>query len=65
MIEEDIRDAAYRVDGDRIAWRKTGSEIVVLDLGASTYFGLNESAGILWPALLTGSNLRQTRSTHC
>lgn len=45
----------YRVDSDRTAWRQVGQEGVVLDLHSSVYFGLNRSAGALWPRLLAGS----------
>jgi Coenzyme PQQ synthesis protein D (PqqD) len=48
------QSVTYRVDDARTAWREVGSEAVVLDLGTSTYFGLNRSAGVLWPRLLAG-----------
>jgi Coenzyme PQQ synthesis protein D (PqqD) len=48
------RSVTYRVDGTRTAWRQVDTEAVVLDLGSSTYFGLNRSAGVLWPRLLAG-----------
>jgi hypothetical protein len=57
MAEQECQDPSrvYRVDGARIAWREMGQEAVVLDLGRSVYFGLNRSAGVLWPRLLAGS----------
>ena len=45
----------YRVDPSRAAWRQVDREGVVLDLHTSVYFGLNESAGVLWPRLIAGS----------
>ena len=52
MVE---RERTYRVDGARSAYRQVGDEGVVLDLDRSLYFGLNRSAGLLWPLLLTGA----------
>jgi len=54
MIE---RERTYRVDGARSAWRQVGDEGVVLDLDRSLYFGLNRSAGVLWPLLLGADHL--------
>ena len=48
-------ERTYRVDGARSAWRQVGDEGVVLDLDRSLYFGLNRSAGVLWPLLLAGA----------
>lgn len=59
MIDQPQPDAdptrIYSVDAHRIAWRQVGQEGVVLDLTTSVYFGLNRSAGALWPLLLAGS----------
>ena len=49
----------YRVDDHRTAWREVDGEGVVLDLANSVYFGLNRSAGVLWPRLIQGANLQQ------
>lgn len=40
---------------DRLAWRQTGEEVVVLDLQGSVYFGLNASAAPLWTMLARGA----------
>ena len=40
-----------RVGGAGVAWRETAGEIVVLDLKASVYFGLNGTAASLWRRL--------------
>jgi hypothetical protein len=40
---------------DRLAWRETGEEVVVLDLQGSVYFGLNASAAPLWTMLARGT----------
>jgi hypothetical protein len=53
MIDQ---EQTYRVDGARSAWRQVGEEGVVLDLDRSLYFGLNRSAGVLWPLLLAGTD---------
>jgi hypothetical protein len=52
MVE---RERTYRVDGARSAWRQVGDGGVVLDLDRSLYFGLNRSAGVLWPLMLAGA----------
>jgi hypothetical protein len=49
----------FRVDDHRTAWREVDGEGVVLDLANSVYFGLNRSAGVLWPRLIQGANLQQ------
>ena len=46
----------YRVSVDRTAWREVDGEGVVLDLDTSVYFGLNRSAGSLWPRLIRGAS---------
>src|SRR6478609_7910246 len=48
-------ERTYRVDGARSTWRQVGDEGVVLDLNRSLYFGLNRSAGVLWPLMLAGA----------
>lgn len=47
----------YRVDPQRTAWRAVGREAVVLDLDSGVYFGLNRTAGALWPALVAGATV--------
>ncbi|MGS0683809.1 PqqD family protein [Nakamurella sp. GG22] len=44
----------YRIAAGRAAWRGVGDEGVVLDLDQSVYFGLNRTAGTLWPLLIRG-----------
>jgi hypothetical protein len=34
-----------------LEWRRTGVEVVVLDIDASTYFALNSSGALLWESL--------------
>ena len=43
------------IEPERLAWRETGSEIVVLDLRGSVYFGLNPTAARLWKMLAAGA----------
>lgn len=45
----------YRVDAARHAFRQVGDEGVVLDLTRSVYYGLNRTAGLLWPHLVAGA----------
>ena len=45
----------YRVDPQRTAWREMDGEGVVLNLETSVYFGLNRTAGVLWPRLIEGA----------
>ncbi len=49
------RSVTYRVDPQRTAWREMDGEGVVLDLETSVYFGLNRTAGALWPRLIEGA----------
>ncbi len=53
--QEGHTNQLYRVDGNRTAFRAVGDEGIVLDLDRSVYFGLNRSAGVLWPCLLAGA----------
>ncbi len=53
------RSSIYRVDPQRTAWREVDGEGVVLDLETSVYFGLNRSAGALWPRLIDGASFDQ------
>ena len=43
------------IAADRLAWRQTGEEVVVLDLQGSVYFGLNATAAPLWTMLARGT----------
>ncbi|GAB3081631.1 PqqD family protein [Micromonospora schwarzwaldensis] len=49
----------YRVRGDRVAWRTTGDETVLLDIGQSVYFALDRAATSLWPYLVAGATTAQ------
>lgn len=46
----------FSVGGPDVAWRETGSEIVVLDLSGSVYFGLNGTGAQLWKRLVDGAS---------
>ncbi len=46
----------FTVGGPSVAWRETGSEIVVLDLSGSVYFGLNGTGAQLWKCLVDGAS---------
>lgn len=39
---------------DRISWQFVDGEIIVLDLAASSYLQLNETAALLWRGLAEG-----------
>ncbi|WP_176308572.1 PqqD family protein [Micromonospora sp. NBS 11-29] len=45
----------YRVRQDRVAWRTSGDETVLLDTGRSVYFALDRAATTLWPHLVAGA----------
>lgn len=49
----------YTVGGPDLAWRETGSEIVVLDVAGSVYFGLNATGAELWKRLAAGGATRE------
>jgi Coenzyme PQQ synthesis protein D (PqqD) len=40
-----------RLRDEGLSWRRSGSEIVVLDLTQSEYFALNDTAAGLWESL--------------
>ncbi len=40
-----------RLRDSGLEWRRTGVEVVVLDVDASTYFALNSSGALLWESL--------------
>ncbi len=44
-----------RLKTDRIAWRKVGDDLVVLDLETKTYLATNPAATLLWKALEEGA----------
>ncbi|MCZ7436967.1 PqqD family protein [Micromonospora sp. WMMC241] len=49
----------YRIPVDRVAWRTSGDETVLLDLGRSVYFALDRWATVLWPYLVAGATAAQ------
>ncbi|MFI2662312.1 PqqD family protein [Micromonospora carbonacea] len=49
----------YKVRGDRVAWRISGDETVLLDTGRSVYFALDRCATSLWPHLVAGATAAQ------
>ncbi|MFG1673757.1 PqqD family protein [Micromonospora sp. NPDC049282] len=49
----------YRVRGDRVAWRTSGDETVLLEIGRSVYFTLDRWATALWPHLVAGATAAQ------
>ncbi len=42
---------SVRVRPSELAWRKTGDEVVVLDLAASVFHALNASGAFMWERL--------------
>jgi hypothetical protein len=49
-----------RLRDSGLEWRRTGVEVVVLDVDASTYFALNSSGALLWESL-AGTETRLQR----
>lgn len=45
----------HKILTDQLAWRRTGEEGVVLDLGRSRYLALNDTASVLWELLIEGA----------
>lgn len=45
-----------KIDASRCTWRSLGDQIIVLDLAGSAYFELNDTAALLWPALVGGTD---------
>jgi hypothetical protein len=48
-----------RLRSDALEWREMDGEIVALDLRTSTYFAVNASAALVWPALADGATREQ------
>ena len=48
-------EQTVRLREGAVAWRQVGEEVVVLDLGRSTYLGVNRTGALLWPALSVGA----------
>lgn len=44
------------VASDDVIGREVGGEIVLLDLGSGTYFGLNEVGGAVWQQIVDGND---------
>jgi hypothetical protein len=38
-----------------VAWRLVGEEVVAIDLGSSTYLGVNRTGAVVWPRLAEGA----------
>jgi hypothetical protein len=50
-------DGAPRLRVDEVVWREVGEDLVVLELGSSTYLTLNGSAKQLWIGLADGGGV--------
>jgi hypothetical protein len=48
-----------KLRSDALEWREMDGEIVALDLRSSTYFAVNPSAAVVWPALADGATREQ------
>jgi len=46
-----MADRSFRVRLGDLAWRQAGDEVVVLDLAASVFHGLNAPGALLWDRL--------------
>lgn len=44
-----------RLRSDRVTWRRIREEIIVLEVGRSSYVGLNPTASLLWERLAEGA----------
>lgn len=44
-----------RLRSDGVPWREVEGEVVALDLETSSYFAVNKTGAVLWPALRQGA----------
>jgi hypothetical protein len=49
----------FRLRQDALAWRRVGDAVVVLDIRASIYMGVNRTGAALWSALAEGATRQQ------
>lgn len=47
------------LDPERVSWRDIDGEIIAVDLRTAEYLSLNNSAALLWQALVQGSTATQ------
>jgi len=50
-------DKKMVLKADEVVWREVGDELVVLELGTSTYLTLNGTAKYLWLTLAEGATV--------
>ncbi len=48
-----------------VAWQQVEGETILLDLGTSTYLGVNLAGSVLWPALVDGATRAQLVDRIC
>lgn len=48
-----------------VAWQQVDGETILLDVGASTYLGVNQSGSALWPALADGATRSELVDRLC
>lgn len=49
-----LRTASLMEHAKHVAWRRVGRQVVLLDLRASSYYSLNETAGDVWALIGRG-----------
>lgn len=48
-------DRILRIREARVAWRKVGDDVVILDIERTTYLGVNRTGSAIWLALSSGA----------
>ncbi len=47
---------------DKVTWKDLGESVVVLNLFTSEYYTLNETASVIWRALVKGNSFEEIRA---
>jgi len=58
---DEVTDEVVKLNSDRVRWRASHEEVVVLDLARSEYMAINKTGSALWPLLVAGT----TRAHLC
>jgi Coenzyme PQQ synthesis protein D (PqqD) len=51
-----MREPLLKLRGDAVEWRAVEGEVVVVDLRDSVYYGVNQTAAVVWPELAAGAS---------
>ena len=59
----DVADEVVKLNSERVRWRVSHEEVVVLDLARSEYMAVNKTGSVLWPLLIAGTTRAQLCQT--